>query len=261
MNLKDLSALIKNCNWVKVFYYLFAFSVILKVIADFYLGRQGIHEGFLYPYRKPLPFRPYPVSILYLEWLLAVSGSVLIAFNGKKRIGALLIFLSFVMSMSQMFQHQKVLFLVVSMVLSIEPINPKGSWSLWFLKCQLIIVYVSSALFKMNDAFLSGSDLKETLLYSSTLISFAPIQLLLVSLASAPIIQVLAILVVLAETLIPLLLLSYSFWGVVGVILLHGVLALFLSNVLPFSFLMMTLSLLFLVKIDNPKSSSIQFSH
>lgn len=229
MSYKSLVVILGKFDRVKLFYYILAFSVILRLIFDFKIGRIDVHSGVLFPYRKITTVPLYSVGILYLEWAVGFFGSCLLFLN-KYRTGALFIFVSMLSGLSQMFQHQKLLFCVVTLILTIRPLNGSSIDSDRFLKYQLIIVYVFSAINKMFAGFYNGESLKNLFSLSENFLAL----------------QILSIGVILVELALPILLIKRSNIGVLLVCIFHIGLAVIIEDVMPFSVLMIALSSLFI---------------
>ena len=134
MNFKNQIAKLLSIDVLKCFYLLYSLSLISRIVCDYYLNRIGIHSGEIYPNRK-LNFEtpPYSLTLLYFEWCLMLFGAILI--NTKfKRIASGVLIISLCMSISQMFQNQKILMLIVACAVFVMPLDLKNFKSIWFLK-------------------------------------------------------------------------------------------------------------------------------
>lgn len=140
-----------------------------------------------------------------------------------------------------MFQNQKVLLALVAFALTVGPRLDENTFlkkneTANFLKWQILLIYLISAVSKIFDQFQSG----ETLRVMSE-------QLLLQQIGRDEIYSMGAWLVILVELALPLLLLARPRLGIAGVVLVHVSFSLFLSDIWPFSLAMIALSFLFLL--------------
>ncbi|WP_413612936.1 hypothetical protein [Bdellovibrio sp. HCB-110] len=243
---RHLLVILNRVSPLKLFYHFFGLALVARVVSDiFEVHRWSIHLGEIFPYRHLFEFIPlYSTSLLVVEWGLLLIGALLI-FRGKNRWGSAFALVGLVMSLSQMFQNQKVLLTLVAFALTVGPrLNEnalfKKNDTANFLKWQILLIYLISAVSKIFDQFQSG----ETLRIMSE-------QLLLQDIGSREIYSVGAWLVILVELALPLLLLTRPRLGIAGVVLVHGGFSLFLSDIWPFSLAMIALSFLFLKSPDS----------
>ena len=215
-----------------------------RVLSDIGLNRWGIHSGKIFPYRHISLMPVFPASVLVFEWSCAILGSVLLVIK-KERWGAILIAGSFLLSLSQMYQNQKVLILIVIATIAIQPVDPRKPGSVQFLKWQLILVYLFSAIEKMSDQFTSGETLR--LIFHQVLNSSL--------IENSFLLKAMSIGVILSEIMIPIILLKRPYWGFCAVISLHLGFAFVLPDIWPFTLVMIALSTLFLL----PAGSSLAF--
>lgn len=243
----------KKYNIEKIFYFIFSLAIISRVISDLLLNRQGIHSGEVFPSRQYFPSIPiYSVFVFYLELTLAFVGALLL--NSKKvRTASLIIVIAYLMGLSQMFQNQKTLILIVASTLLIQPLSKNDRSSIWFLRYQLILVYSISALQKMFSGFNSGLDLLETTKYLLGLENNLFIKQLLTYLQDPRTAEVFSLSTIVVELLIPIALIKAPRLGVALVILLHLSMNLLMKDITPFSLTMLALSLTFLMDFDLDK--------
>lgn len=241
MVLRHPLAILNRISPLKFFYSFFAMALVARVLSDvFEVHRWSIHQGNLFPYRHLLESIPlYSTSILVLEWGLLLIGAVLI-FRGKIRWGSTLALVGLVMSLSQMFQNQKVLLAFMAFAIAAGPRLDENTFfkkndTANFLKWQILLIYLISAVSKIFDQFQSG----ETLRIMSE-------HLFLRHTEGRDIYFMGAWLVILVELTLPLLLLTRPRLGIAGVVLVHVSFSLFLSDIWPFSLAMIALSFLFL---------------
>ncbi len=251
MNLKNQIVKLEKISSIDIFYLFFSLAVLSRIICDYLLGRIGIHLGEIYPNRKLNSMTPpYALFTLYVEWTLAFFGAMLINIK-PKRLAAVLLIISLSMSMSQMFQNQKTLMLIIAITIFVLPLNVKKNKSIWFLRFQLILLYLFSGVHKINENFLNGEALKVTFMYLKEIENnFFISQLLSFFLTPYPLIF-LSWTAVILELSIPLVLIRKPKIGIVMVIFLHLSFNVLLKDILPFTLCTIALSFLFL---DIPES-------
>lgn len=234
-----MTAVFKKIN-LNYFYNVLALAILARIYSDiFVLHRWQIHTGELFPYRQGLLFLPLlPPVFLILEWVTSLAACYFLA-NGRVRLGAGIAVGSYFLSLSQMYQNQKVLLLIVFATLLIKPVT-RGVAQEYstkdFLKWQIILVYFFSALHKILGKFSTGETLKD--LFEKVLQFPYPI--------TQKIYLIAAWIVIMVELIAPLLLLLKPRAGVVLVIALHIGLAIVMPDILAFSLVMIALSMLFL---------------
>lgn len=242
MSLRRPLVTFNKVSCLRAFYGFFAAALVSRVLSDIFdLQRWSIHQGDAFPFRHLLEAIPiYPVSILLIEWTLLLLGALFLL-TKKTRLGALLSLLGLLMSLSQMFQNQKVLLLLVAFALSVGPslekmkTDEKNDTSM-FLRWQILLVYLFSAISKIFDQFPSGETLK---MMDQTLFSH--------QFAVNWIYSAVSVIVILTELFLPLLLWKKPKLGILAVFILHAGFAVFLSDIFPFSLAMISLSFLFLI--------------
>lgn len=233
---------------LRLFYTFLALALLARLFDDmFVLHRWGIHSGDLFPYRRggvtSLPL--YPQWLLAIEWVIIFSASLALIVN-RIRLGILLATLGMAMSLTQMFQNQKLLILIVLAALLFEQLtlqNEKDAPVKSFLKWQIVLVYFFSAFHKILDSFSRG----EVLQAIAEKVLHLPITFNLETYAAF------SWAIIIAELLAPLLLLLKPGWGIIFVIVLHSGMSFFMPNILAFSFVMVALSFLFL---DNTQTKA-----
>ena len=243
----------KKLNLERSFYFIFSLAILSRVVGDLLLNRHGIHAGEVFPSRHYFSFIPiYPVSVFYLELTLALAGAVLL--NLKKiRLAGFLIVVAYLMGLSQMFQNQKTLILIIATTLLLNPLSQKDRSSIWFLRYQLILVYSISALQKVFSGFNAGSDLLLTAKYLLTIENNSMIKQLLISLQNPQVAAVFSIATVIIEFIIPVALIRKPKFGIALVVFLHFSMNLMMKDITAFSLTMLALSLTFLMDFDLDK--------
>ncbi len=249
---RRLSAILINLNGLNFFFFLFSLSLVSRVWSDIYeVNRWAIHRYEAYPYRYIGIIPLYSTSGLLFEWLFILVGAVLVH-TERIRWGALLCCVGLLMSLSQTFQNQKILLLLISLGLLLGPPMNKlteksQNESVRFLKWQLYLVYAISAINKIFDQFGSGETLQ--LILQSIWNYQLPNHFMYV---------LVSWLIIVGELGMPLLLLHQPRLGISLVFILHIGFALAIRDVWPFSLAMLALSFLFLpgtVKDVNPPSN------
>ena len=199
----------------------------IRVVEDLFLNRWGIHSGVIFPYRHPGFFPLYSNIFLVLEWVLSLSGAALLL-TAKRRWGALIAAVGMAMSISQMIQNQKILlFLILLIIACAPPENSAGSR--WFLRWQIILVYVFAALSKIFAEFSTGA----------TLAKISPVPLV----DSA--FLVISWGIIILELLVPVCLMKKREWAWFVVLILHGGFTLFMRDLAAFTLSMFALTALF----------------
>lgn len=224
------------------FFVLLGLALLSRTLSDILMGRLGVATGELYRHRQRLDFPLYGPLVFILEIAILLCASWLFMSRVRVRLAAILMILGTLMSMTQLFQHQKMLFLIVGLGVVFVP-GGMNAVSVYFLKAQLLIVYVFSVVSKVATGFLQSSDTFRAIEYSingDRLRTFflAPV---LQYLQEMPI----GYLVVGLEIIVPLAILRAPRAGVLFAVILHMAMAILLSNVLPFSILMIALASLY----------------
>ncbi|MFA6237385.1 MAG: hypothetical protein WC635_08680 [Bacteriovorax sp.] len=240
---------IKRFEPIQTFYLLFSIAVIARVVCDINLNRIGIHAGDVFPIRKiNNSTAPYSVYILYIEFALACIGAFILNFQ-RIRTGAVFIVISYLMGLSQMFQNQKLLILIISVSILITPLSRKSFWSIWFLRYQLITIYFMTALHKIFFNFSNGNALGKTFEYLITVENNEFLKKLLVFFSQDIYLSFFSYLTLILEIIIPFILIKKPKPGIILVFALHFSFNLLLKDILPFSIAMFSLSILFLIDL------------
>jgi hypothetical protein len=256
MNSESLTVFTKKFDIIKSFYLLFSLAILARVWCDIELNRQGIHLGEVYPYRKFISESPpYSVNVFYLELLMAFIGAVLVNTRWI-RSAAILIGLSYLLSLTQMYQNQKVLILFVSLSLLVQPLTLKNTASIWFLRTQLIFIYGFSALQKISAGFYNGKALTGTFTYLQSIETNSILKNLLLLSSLPPLPVALSVMTLIIELTIPVILIKKPQLAVVLVCLFHFSINLLLKDILPFSIIMLALSTLFLFDLNKDTQNS-----
>jgi hypothetical protein len=218
----------------KIFYSLLAVAIVTRFFCDFLNERWRIHSGEIFPIRHIEFFPTYSTSMLCLEWGVTLIGAILFTTN-KIRWGALLVSLSYVMSLTQMYQNQKFLILIIMFALAVQPLDLQRANSLRFLKWQMLLIYLFTAVQKIFDQFISGDTLR---------ILFLDV-LKINGIANPKLFHGLSVVVIATELSVPLLLLKKPWWGVAVVTGMHLSFAILMPDIWPFTLTMIALSFLF----------------
>ncbi len=238
MSLKPMTAYLEK-NSLSLFYMFLGGAVLMRLVDDVLLGRWGIHAGELYPYRHPGFFPLYGTTGLLLEWGFALTGGVLL-FTAEKRKGAFFAAVAMTLSLSQMMQNQKILLWIVLWIVAL----PANISARKFLKWQIILVYLFSALSKIFGQFVSGETLRTIALHQVEMASglqkslWIPFTNSTFSLWSS-------YLVIVLELLIPLLFFRKKEWAWIFVLALHGGFLVMMKDLSSFSFAMFALAALY----------------
>jgi hypothetical protein len=223
-------------------------ALLAQVGVDAVGGVWRIHSGQLFPWRH-LPGVPlYSTRGLLVEWLVSLAAGLCMVLGLRLPLAVGAALVACLAGLSQRMSNQQSLMLIVLFFLALNPCGsglsaPQQSPNIRLIKSQLVIVYVFSALNKLLSGFLDGSALRSVLLEDAGLGPWVrglgtPLEpVLMVALSWG---------VVLAELVLPVLLLRRPRWGVAAVALLHASFAVALPGVLPFSLLLLAMSLLFL---------------
>ena len=226
--------------WLKqnnesVFFALLSFAIFSRVVTDISIGRWAIHAGELFPIRH-LPSVPvYSQVFLALEWLLSVVGAAML-FNPKlRRVGAALALIGIGASLTQLFQNQKTLiFLTLAILICANPYKSEPAKKL--LQWQLLLMYLFTALSKLNGEFLTGETLR-ALFAAQIALPLGPI-----------VFKIISWITIGFEFLIPVLLLGRSLIGLALVVFIHLLFGIGLPDVWPFTFVTFALVVLFYSK-------------
>lgn len=201
----------------------------------------NLHSGNYYPYRHLQIFPLLPPWILVVEWLGFGVSAVLLYFGRWRKAGVFIAGAVLLLSLSQRFSNQGSLIFIVIFYLVLGGQKNRGL-AYAMIRYQIIIVYIFSALNKFDRGFLSGTTLQ-------ALFRAGPEGLLPRAwLATPELTAVLAWLVVVAELLLPVLLITKPTYGIVAVCFFHIGMALFLPGIWSFTAIMITMSILFLVE-------------
>lgn len=220
-------------NSLPLFYLFLAAAIFIRVVEDLFLNRWGIHSGMIFPYRHPNFFPLYSSIFLILEWSFMIVGAVLLL-TAKRRWGALVAALGMAMSLSQMLQNQKILMLLVLLIVAASP--PENSaGSRWFLRWQIVLVYIFAALSKIFAEFSTGA----------TLAKISPVAL------TDSAYLIISWIVIAIELLIPFFLMKKREWAWLAIVILHGGFSLFMRDLAAFTLAIFALTALFYYSDQN----------
>ncbi len=247
MKLSSISHLVDERNHktglTTFFAYGFSACLVARVVSDIAIGRWGIATGNLYAYRKMVGFPLLPPAVVVLEWALLLAAALALCVRGINRrlIGVVTLFVG-LLSLTQMFQHQKLLLIACSFIMAIVPLSEPKLFR-FAIRAQIILVYLGSVLSKILTGFASSEDLIRAIDYSVSGSLWRSVVLADIwgVLRGLPI----GVLTLVAEALVVVLLLWRPNQGFVAMIALHLAMALLLADVLPFSLLMIAMGAYF----------------
>ncbi len=248
MNFRQPIAFLKN-NSIEIFYLLLSLSIFTRIVEDIYLNRIAIYEGILFPWRH-LGIIPLYSSVagLYLEYVISGAGAALMLLSRYRRWGVCLGAIGLLMSLSQLFQNQKILICILLLSAFICP-PEKSRRGRDFLRWQLVFVYLFAGLSKF-DSFWNGEVLA---ILSQEKSHYGLLGEYFWSCLSSQAIVFFSKAVVVTELVLPLLLFKCSFVAWLLVLVLHLGFSLVMVDIFSFSLTMLALATLFFC--DSPKNT------
>lgn len=151
-----------------VFYYGFGLAVTWQFIEDLYMGQGLVHSGEFAPWRQRVHWEaliglnPYPL-------LATAEAILLVLYFLRFRIGITALLLAGVMFADNLgcFLNHRLLMSMEMFLIALVP--PRGGtnrsdellgyWNLDIIRYQVSLVYVTTAIHKLNEQFLSGETL------------------------------------------------------------------------------------------------------
>jgi hypothetical protein len=217
---------LRRVQALDAFYFLLGAALLAHVAQDLWAGIWELHAGRLFPWRHPGVVPLYPAPWLLLEWSVAVLAGLGLWLERWRWPAACLGAAVFFVSCTQRFSNQKALLLICLVYLALAGQRHLPA-ALRLLRWQIAIVYAFSALAQWRAGFLDGTTLEALGLGFgiSVPLSWA---------------------VVVAELLLPILLLRFSLLGFAGVLLLHLTFAFLMHGLWPFTLAMIALATLYL---------------
>jgi len=227
------------------FYRLFALALVVRVVEDQFNGRWAIQSGELFPWRH-MPMVPLlPAPELLVEWTGLIIAAVGLAFGWRRRACATLASLLIALSLTQMFQNQKLLLFSIALALAIGG-DAENEDTRWYLKWQLVVVYGFTVAHKFIDGFADGAvlqNLAQTLLAEP--LAFAPRTWVLQALTNQDVARVASLATLAVEITIPFALFRLPRAGFTLVVLFRLGLSLTMPDLAAFGFAMASLAFLF----------------
>ncbi len=225
----------------KIFFGFISLAIVSRVFSDVVMDRWGIHAGLIYPIRHLDGVPLYSDLFLALEWIITTSGAALILSPKFRRLGLALALIGLLASWTQLFQNQKTLMIITILISFVKsPYDNRPAHRL--LEWQLILMYLFTALAKLNGEFVTGATL-QTLLSDRL-----PVALPTSAYAA------LSWTTIALEFLIPVLLLKRNIVVLFAIFILHGLFAVTLDDIWPFTFITYALAILFFDSEDEIKS-------
>lgn len=229
------------------FFRLLQLTLISFVIKEISTGIWHVHTRDYFPWRHAPFFPLLPPIFLIAEWCVLIFGAALFYFPMRRRHAAALTAVAMLLSLSQRFSnHAALVFLLMFYI----AITPRRHLQLAFkmIRYQLCIVYIFSALSKLNQQFYTGESL-------IALGKYGPAGLLpkewIVGHFFQPWVALVACFVLAIEFLIPIVLFKRPVVGVALVAFFHFGLALFMPGIWTFALTMFAMSILFLLQTDD----------
>jgi hypothetical protein len=226
----------------EAFFRLLAVALIACVASDMVNGVWNIHAGVYYPWRHNAAFPLFPAPYLLLEWGLLLLASAFIFSLRRRQGGVVIAAVMMLISLTQRFSNHRSLIFIVLLYLCIPGGRARGE-SQRLIRYQLIIVYLFSALNKLNRDFLEGHTLANLGWdIHGALLPTAAVRWILSPNWSMP----LSYVVVAIELLMPILLIRQPRIGFTVALLMHTLFSLVMPGIWAFTFIMLAMACLFL---------------
>lgn len=224
------------------FYGFLSAALVSCVVEDVICGIWKIHTGQYFPWRH-VPIVPlYPAPVLLIEWGFLFLSAWMIALGKNRRLGSLIGAVTLLVSLTQRYSNHRSLIVIVLIYLAVSSAKHLR-FAYQMIRYQLILVYLFSALAKIDAGFLSGETLSAIgHNVRGAMLPDSWVRAILMSSASRP----LAWLTVVAELGMPILLLKAPMVGFGLVLLLHCSFSLMMPAIWPFTFVMIAMAALFL---------------
>ena len=204
-------------------------------------GVWFVHTGAYFPWRHFTFIPLFPTAYLVFEWSAQLLSGAMIFLGCKRYLGVQIASLITMIGLTQQFSNHRVLIFILLFYLLIT--RTKEALAFRMIRYQLFIVYLFSALNKINMKFLSG----ESLVALGQNIHGALLPDALVrSVLSPPFAEPLSWLVVGVEVAIPLVLSRFPKVGLGLVMSMHLVFSFMMPALWSFSLTMTAMAVLFL---------------
>ena len=230
-----------------VFFKLLGLTLVLCVIQDGLDGVWFIHNGAFYPWIHPQGIWLYPPAFLMVEWLGVLSSGLMIFSGWKRSLGIIIGTLSILIGVLERFSNHRALLLIVLfyLLLGLAKTVDSKKYSFQLIRYQLLIVYLFSAVNKLNLDFWTGQSLGNlALVLEQGKSSFLP-QPVINFLLTGSMGKFLSVGTLVLEFAIPFLLIKIPRLGLPLMIALHVSFSLIMPGIWPFTLLMITMGVLF----------------
>ena len=233
----------------EAYYRLLAATLASLVLADLHNDMWGYQTGRIYPHRH-LPIVPLygPVGLV-LEWAALLTSAMGLWFGIRRPAALWLGATAMIASLTQHYSnHGSLTFMVLLFTALRAPVEDGDLVrpNMLLVRWQLAIVYVFSALNKVIADYMTGQSMAN--LYLAIRDPLVPREWF-AALFRPPGVAVLSVGIVLVELLIPLALSRRPWLGIALVVGLHGGITLLMPGILPFSVLMLAMSVVYLVPL------------
>jgi hypothetical protein len=234
---------------VETYFRLLGATLVALVLADLRNEMWGLQTGRLFPYRHVGIVPLYGPVGLIVEWAALLVGAAGLSLGVRRRDAVWLAAATMLASLTQHYSNHGALTFMVLLFTALRV--PKTGTDLLapnmlLVRWQLAIVYVFSALNKVIAGWAGGRTMANLYLALRDPIVprewFAP-------LFRPPGVVVFSLAIVAVELAIPLVLSRRPRAGIAMVVALHGGITLLMPGLLPFSFVMLAMSVLYLVPL------------
>jgi hypothetical protein len=228
---------------IRGFFAFLALTLFACVAEDLDRGTWRIHSGEFVPWRHFSDRIPlYPVGGLVAEWLLTIVSGILILRAKTRMTGVRLAAVVIAVSLTQRFANQRALLFLVLFYLAISTAKLRGE-AFRMIRFQLVIVYLFSALNKIDSGFLTGESLAALPpIIRHSLLPGSWVERVLSPPFSVP----LSWAVVALELAIPVALIERPKVGLAFLVILHLGFSLMMPGLWPFTLIMVAMGILYL---------------
>lgn len=223
------------------FHRLLGLALIACVAEDISCGAWFVHSGRYFPWRHPGFLPLYPAPFLGVEWSLLLFAGLSYLLGRRSRWVAFLAASTMLISLLQRFSNHRSLIFIVLLYLALAP-RERSAAAYRMIRYQLLIVYLFSAMNKIDSGFLSGKTLFALgLQVHGALLPDRWVHRILTGSLAEP----LSWLTVGAELVIPVLLMQWPGAGLVATFVLHFGFSVMMPTLWPFTLIMMAMAVLF----------------
>lgn len=223
------------------FHRLLGLALIACVVEDLACGAWFIHSGQYFPWRHPGFLPLYPAPFLGVEWSLLVFVGISYLLDRSSRWVAILATSTMLVSLLQRYSNHRSLIFIVLLYLALTP-RERPAAAYRMIRYQLLIVYLFSAMNKIDSGFLSGKSLFAIgIQVHGALLPDQWVHRILMGSFAEP----LAWLTVGTELLIPVLLMHWPGAGLLATSALHLGFSVMMPALWPFTLIMMAMAVLF----------------